>query len=156
MLIFPISRTKSCIYGNEPCPVDDDGDDESGASAADVYGLQHEPFCDGPTTEVASNIRLFLSNSRNFSPKAWLNFSLFDVAFSGVSVVRLGLWRLRAVLGRRRESEPAVESGGVRPSHRHRGEHPAVRHGSVFSRTNYVFWKGFYRRRSHMVNMWCQ
>ena len=41
-----ICRTKSCIFGNETCPVDDDED------LQDVYGLKHEPFCNGPMIKV--------------------------------------------------------------------------------------------------------
>ena len=46
-------RTKCCIFGNETCPSDDDDDDDDDiVETEDAYGLQHEPFCNGPSTEV--------------------------------------------------------------------------------------------------------
>ena len=44
--ISTFNRTKSCIFGNKTCPSDVDEDLD------DVYGLQHELFCNGPMTEV--------------------------------------------------------------------------------------------------------
>ena len=45
---FALCRTKSCIFGNETCF--DDYDEE--IEDVVVYGLQHEPLCNGPSTKV--------------------------------------------------------------------------------------------------------
>ena len=63
--LFPMYsyRTKSCIFGNETCS--NDYDEEIDV----VYGLQHEPFCNGPSTEVCP-----LAAGSNFG-----DFKQFDI-----------------------------------------------------------------------------
>lgn len=58
-----LNRTKSCIFGNETCPNDDEELD-------DEYGLQHEPYCNGPMTEVCP-----LAAGSDFG-----DFKQFDIA----------------------------------------------------------------------------
>ena len=59
-----LNRTKSCIFGNETCPNEEDELDD------DVYGLQHQPFCNGPMTEVCP-----LAAGSDFG-----DFKQFDIA----------------------------------------------------------------------------